>query len=115
MVRKPPRIGPIAEAAAATPPQIPNAMARSCPRYFETSSDAVAGIINAAPTPSMIDSPIRSTGTELLIDAMNDPIAKISAPPMNIRLRPKRSPIRPPVTVSAASMSEYDEITHCRL
>ena len=96
----------MAEAAAATPPQMPKATARSWPRYFETRREAVAGIISAAPIPSMIDSPISRTGTVRLIDAMNDPIAKMIAPPMNIFLRPNRSPSRPPVTVSAASIKE---------
>lgn len=106
MVRNPPRIGPTALAAAAIAPQIPNAIERSWPRYFATSSDAVAGIISAAPIPSMIDSPMSSTGTDLLIDATTEPIAKMIAPRLNIFLRPKRSPTRPPVTVSAASVSE---------
>ena len=114
VVRNPPRIGPIAEAAAATPPQMPNAMARSWPRYFVISSDAVAGIIIAAPMPSMIDSPAMSVGMLRLIEAMSEPAAKIAAPRLNIRLRPKRSPRRPPVTVSAASVNEYAEMTHCR-
>jgi len=81
-------------------------MARSWPRYFATSSAAVDGIISAAPMPSTIDSPKSSTPNEWLIEAMNAPTTKITAPVMNIRLRPKRSPIRPPVTVSAASISE---------
>ena len=85
---------------------MPKAMARSWPRYFATSSEAVAGIISAAPIPSTIDSPAISIGTDRLIEAMNEPTAKISAPVMNIRLRPKRSPSRPPVTVSAARVSE---------
>ena len=106
VVRNPPRIGPMAEAAAATPPQIPKAIARSCPRYFVISSDAVAGIIMAAPMPSMIDSPAISVGMLRLIEAMNEPIAKMVAPRLNIRLRPKRSPRRPPVTVSAARVNE---------
>ena len=103
----------MAEAAAATPPQMPKAMARSWPRYFATSSAAVDGIISAAPIPSMIDSPHSRTAKEWLIEAITAPTTKITAPVMNIRLRPKRSPIRPPVTVSAASTSEYAEITHC--
>jgi len=69
--------------------------------------------MSAAPIPSMIDSPRRSTGNEWLIDATNAPTTKTTAPPMNMRLRPKRSPMRPPVTVSAASIKEYAEITHC--
>ena len=88
------------------PPQMPKAMARSCPRYFATRSEAVAGIIIAAPTPSMIDSPTISVGTERLIEARKEPTAKRKAPNRNIRLRPKRSPSRPPVTVSAARVSE---------
>ena len=66
----------------------------------------MAGIIIAAPIPSMIDSPRISTGTDWLIEAMKEPTAKRSAPSMNILLRPKMSPSRPPVTVSAASVSE---------
>jgi len=96
----------MAEAAAATPPQMPKAMARSWPRYLATSRAAVEGIISAAPMPSMIDSPRSSTKKEWLMEAMNAPTTKTTAPVMNIRLRPKRSPIRPPVTVSAASISE---------
>ncbi len=115
VVRNPPRIGPIADAAAATPPQMPKAMARSWPRYFAMRRAAVAGIIIAAPIPSMIDSPTISVGTERLIEARKEPAAKRNAPSLNIRLRPKRSPRRPPVTVSAARVREYAEMTHCRL
>src|SRR5205085_8311175 len=106
-------MGPMALAAAAEAPQMPNAIERSWPRYFATSSDAVAGIISAAPNPSMIDSPMSSVGRLRLIDARNDPAANTIAPTRNIFLRPNRSPMRPPVTVSAASVSEYAEMTHC--
>jgi len=85
---------------------MPKARARSWPRYLVTSSEAVAGIIRAAPIPSTIDSPTIRVGTERLIEAMKEPTAKRKAPSMNIRLRPKRSPSRPPVTVSAARVSE---------
>ena len=102
----PPSSGPIAVDAPATPPHTPKAMARSRPRNFETSSEAVAGIISAAPTPSMIDSPMMSCGTFCEIDAMNEPMPNSTAPSMNMRLRPNRSPRRPPVIVSAASVSE---------
>ena len=64
------------------------------------------GIIKAAPMPSMMASPIIIMPTEVDIDVMNEPTAKITAPKTNMRLRPKRSPRRPPVMVKAASMSE---------
>ena len=106
VVSQPPSSGPIAVDAPATPPHTPNAIARSRPRNLETSSDAVAGIMSAAPMPSMIDSPTMSMGTLVEIDAMKEPTPKSTAPNMNMRLRPNRSPRRPPVIVSAARVSE---------
>ena len=66
----------------------------------------MAGIIIAAPIPSMIASPSMSMGIDRLIEARKEPTAKRKAPSRNIRRRPNRSPSRPPVTVSAARVSE---------
>ena len=66
--------------------------------------EAVAGIISAAPKPSITASPI-SNGTMLwLIEAIKEPRANTIAPSKNIFLRPNKSPSRPPVIVKAAKI-----------
>ena len=103
-VRKPPTTGPIASASALTPAHVPIAVPRWCGGNAWVISASVAGIMNAAPTPwtarkatsivSLGDSPISAAAAP-----------NTMTPNRNIRLRPKMSPSRPPVTSSTANVS----------
>ncbi len=77
VVRKPPRIGPNATDAPATAPHAANALGRSAPVNVVERIDSVAGIIIDAPMPSISASPTNSVGTEVEIDARNDPTPKM--------------------------------------
>ncbi len=66
----------------------------------------MAGIIKAAPIPSIIEFPIISQAIVGDKEVMSEPSANKIAPITNIFLRPKRSPSLPPVTVNAAKVSE---------
>ena len=105
-MRKPPTIGPNATDAPATAPHAANAFGRSAPVNVVDRIDSVAGIIIDAPMPSISASPTKSVGTDVEIDARNDPTPKIVAPSTNMRRWPKMSPSRPPMMSSVANVSE---------
>ncbi len=63
VVIHPPRIGPTAIPAPATPPRTPNAAARARPSKFVATSATIAGITSAAPIPSRTDHPSASEPT----------------------------------------------------
>ena len=88
MVRKPPTTGPKATAAPATAPHTANAFERSLPVKVVDRMASVAGSISDAPMPSMRLSPSRSVGTEVAIDARNEPTPNSAAPSVNIRRAP---------------------------
>ena len=76
--------------------------------------ERVAGIMNAAPTPWIA----RPTTSHVSVGARPMPaleIANSTTPNRNMRLRPKMSPSRPPVTSSTAKLSVYALTVHSRL
>ena len=80
-----------ARIAAATPavaPHAANAVARSRPWNVLDRIARVHGSISDAPMPSMIASPMTSSGTPLDTDAMNEPKPKSAAPMMKMRRWP---------------------------
>ncbi len=106
MVRKPPTTGPNATPTPAVAPHIANAVPRSLPRNVPDRIASVAGIMSAAPMPSMTASPITSSGTDCEIDATKEPRPNSAAPMMKIRRWPYTSPSRPPMMRNVANVSE---------
>ena len=64
VVAQPPRIGPMAMPAPATPPSTAYATLRSAPVKLPAMSATIAGMTSAAPSPSSTDHPIVSTSTD---------------------------------------------------
>jgi len=62
VVAKPPISGPTATATAPAPMTSPYAAGRPFGGKFAATSATIAGMINAAPTPSSTDQPTTSTG-----------------------------------------------------
>ena len=60
-----------------------NAVARSRPTNVVERMESVAGIISDAPMPSMSASPRKSVGTDVEIDAMNEPRPNVATPATN--------------------------------
>ena len=95
-VSTPPRISPTAEPPIAIAAHTPSAFARSAPSANVVEMiESAAGEISAAPRPwsarSRSASP-RSTASP----SSSDAAVKMTSPIRNSRLRPSRSPARPP-------------------
>jgi hypothetical protein len=88
---------PSAPAAA----QIPIALPRSASPNVADTIASVAGVISAAPTPWTTRAPTSSASPPASPPATDAPV-KTASPARNARLRPKTSPIRPPVSRRAA-------------
>ncbi len=88
MVRKPPSTGPNATAAPAAAPHAAKALARSRPWNVFDSNAKLAGVINAAPIPSITASPRMSVPTEWEIEAISEPTPNSVVPMMNMRRWP---------------------------
>ena len=88
-------IGPAAAPMPPTPAQIPMARARLWPGKVDTTSDSVAGIKNAAPSPMTARAPM-SGPVEWTSAQASEPPPKIATPIRKRRRRPKRSPSAPP-------------------
>ena len=95
-MRRPPSSRPIAAPPPAIAPKMPNALARSGGSVkVVVSSDSAAGASSAPKTPC---SARAATSSSKLWAAppSAEATAKPSRPAMKVRLRPKRSPMRPP-------------------
>ena len=66
--------------------------------------EAVAGVINAAPTPSKTDHPTNNMFALMLKAAMTVPIPKITAPDMNAFFLPTTSCILLPKSIKEAKV-----------
>src|SRR3954467_3036005 len=93
--------------AAATSPY---ARGRSGLPKFDATSATIAGMISTAPRPSRPDQPIISTVRFGDSAVVSDPHAYTTQPIANARLRPRISPIFPPVIISDAITSVYSVI-----
>ena len=119
--RKPPSTGPIASAIAETPAHVPIARPRSCAGNALVMIDRVPGIMKPEPTPCRARNAISQLSLcESAIMKLEK--ANTLTPMRNMRLRPNRSPRRPPVTSSTANVSVYawtvhssEEVVACRL
>ena len=94
-------IGPDAVASAEVPPQIPTARSSSSGGNAARRQASVAGSIIAPNAPCTTRNRI-STSIELDSAQPSEPSANPAIPIMNSRLRPNRSPSRPPNTSSTA-------------
>ena len=114
-VRAPPRIRPIAEPPIAIAAQTPSAFARSAPssNVVEMIASA-AGEMNAAPRPCSARQPI-SIPEDCARPLSSDATVKTTSPNRNRRLRPSRSPARPPSSRKPPNTSVYALMIHCRL
>ena len=105
--------GPIATAAPTVAPQIPNAVPRSRPwNSCERIASETANMI-APPIPCTPRARIRKSGL-VAAPQSADASVKSATPPVNTRLRPRRSPSEPALRTLVASMSAYASTTHCR-
>jgi hypothetical protein len=80
-----------------TPAQMLMARPRSRDGKVLVMMDKVAGMMSAPPTPIDARVAINTPADGAKADA-TDPIAKVSSPAFNARLRPKRSPRAPMVS-----------------
>ena len=95
-VRIPPKSTPAAAPLPPIAPQMPSALFRSEPSSKVVMMiESVAGEMIAAPTPCTARAPT-STPIEPASPQTSDAAEKTTIPTMNIRLRPSRSPARPP-------------------
>lgn len=102
---QPPSNGPTAAAPDMVAPQTPKAAARSLPRKTAFTVDRVAGNTIAPPTPCTTRAR-SSSEDEPESAAMMEPITKTVVPVTKSRFRPRRSPIRPVESSSAANTTE---------
>ena len=113
VVSAPPTRGPIATAIPIVAPQIPKAVPRSRPwNSWEMIASETANI-PAPPIPCAPRATISQAGDcaapHRAEAAVKRPIAI-----RNTRLRPRRSPSEPALSIVAASVSAYASTTHCR-
>ena len=95
-VSTPPRTRPTAEPPIAIAAQTPSARARSLPSANVVAMiDSAAGEISAAPSPCSARAPMSMPELEARPSSSDAPV-KITSPIRKIRLRPSRSPARPP-------------------
>ena len=103
--RKPPSTGPSAPLAPAVAAQTPMALPRSLGSWkMLVSSDRVAGMISAAPTPIEARVKISSVAPVARPDRI-EPTPKMTRPTISALLRPKRSPTLPMVSSRPANTS----------
>ncbi len=105
MVKNPPITGPRAAAIAPAAATRPYARGRSGLPKFDATSATMAGMISTAPRPSRNDQPMIRTVRFGAMDVVNDPQAYTTQPIEKARLRPRISPILPPVIISEAITS----------
>jgi hypothetical protein len=114
-VSTPPRISPTAEPPIAIAAQTASARARSAPSLKVVEMiDSAAGEIRAAPKPCSARAPM-SMPSLVASPSSRDAPVKITRPTRNNRLRPRRSPARPPSSRKPPKTSVYALTIHCRL
>ena len=113
LVSAPPITGPTATATPVTAPNTPNATPRSRPwKALAISARPVANMI-APPMPWNARLRLRNVDPDARPHS-SEPSVKTTMPIANSNRRPKRSASEPAVSCSAASVSAYASITHCR-
>ena len=112
--RSPPSTRPTAPPPTAIAAQTPSAFVRSAPSLnVVVTMDNAAGETSAAPSPwsprerISIVSPVARAQSR-------DALVKSTSPARNTRLRPIRSPARPPSNRKPPNSSAYALTTHCR-
>src|SRR5205085_2541039 len=114
-VRTPPRIRPTAEPPIAIAAQTASARARSAPSSKVVEMiESAAGEISAAPRPCNAREPTSIASLEARPSRSEAPV-KITRPSRKSRLRPSRSPARPPSRRKPPKTSVYALTIHCRL
>ena len=95
-VSAPPRTSPTAEPPIAIAAHTPSAFARSAPSANVVEMiDSAAGEMNAAPRPCSARAPM-SIPDEVARPSSSEATVKTTIPNRKSRLRPSRSPARPP-------------------
>ena len=113
-VRMPPNRTPAAAPLPPIAPQIPSALLRSEPSSKVVMMiESVAGEMIAAPSPCMTRAAI-STPIEPASPQASDAAEKRAIPIMNMRRRPRRSPVRPPSSRKPPNAIVYAVMTHWR-
>src|SRR5436190_1651639 len=113
-VRIPPKSTPAAAPLPPIAPQMPSALLRSEPSpNVVVMIASVAGEMIAAPRPWTARAAI-STPIEFARPHAREAAEKTAIPIMNMRLRPSRSPARPPSSRKPPKAIVYEVITHCR-
>src|SRR5437773_7312689 len=114
-VSRPPRTRPTAEPPTAMAAHTPSAFARSAPSAnVVVMIERAAGEMSAAPSPWSARQPISIP--ELTASPFkSDAVVKIARPTRNSRLRPTRSPARPPSRRKPPKTRVYAFTIHCRL
>ena len=111
----PPSSRPNAAPPAAIALQTPSAFARSSPSAnVVVMIDSAAGDTSAAPRPCSARQAM-SISPDCDSPLASDATVKITTPARKMRLRPNRSPARPPSSRNPPNTSVYELITHCRL
>src|ERR1700730_4931855 len=114
-VSTPPSNRPSAPAPPPIAPQTANALPRSPGSVnVVVSSDNAAGASSAANTPCSARA-AKSTSKLCAAPPIADATANPIAPPTNVRLRPNRSPSRPPSSNTLPKASAYAVMIHWRL
>src|SRR3954462_3075530 len=113
-VSRPPSSRPIAAPPPAMAPKMPNALARSDGSVkVVVSRPSAAGASSAPKTPCDARA-LTSTPKLPAAPPIAEATAKPIRPAMKVRLRPKRSPMRPPSRSSEPNASAYAVTTHWR-
>jgi hypothetical protein len=101
---QPPTIGPSGSATKFAAAQMPTARGRSSALNSTAMPDSTSGITSAAPNPSTACAAMNAAGV-VEVAASTEPPAYPTSAISSIRLRPNRSPSRPPGSTPAASTS----------
>ena len=114
-VSTPPRTRPTAAPPMAIAAQTASALARSAPSANVVAMiESAAGEISAAPRPCKAREPMSMPSVEARPSSSDAPV-KMTSPIRNSRLRPSRSPARPPRSRKPPNTSVYALTIHCRL
>ena len=111
---RPPSTRPSEPPPAAIALKIPNALARSCePSKVTVRRPSADGARIAPNAPCSARAPT-SMPNDWAIPPIAEATAKPTRPPINVHLRPNRSPSLPPSSSRLPKLSAYAVITHCR-
>ncbi len=99
VVSTPPRMTPSADPRPASPDQTPSALARSLPVNIVMTVARAAGESSAAPAPCSARPASSAAGPAARPESSDAPM-NTTRPIMVSRLAPKRSAVRPPISMS---------------